>query len=186
MSNLQQATESNHTSNELPPPSGDPKNADKYISQLIHLINTDKLTVLHTDLTRFDPSSLEDHYRLELKDYEVEVSHSKQPDSGKDFYIILFNNLKLVKQHTEKIILAYMHLNENQFKNFKSAAKEQMERKKKQAEEKRLHEVMKPIDEALTSLTDSSPTSSKDDVVTDSTQPSFTEENPNSNISLSI
>ncbi len=145
-----------NTSNELPPPSGDPKDADKYIDQLVRLINTDKLTVLHTDLTKFDPNSLEDHYRLELKDYEVEVSHSKQPDSGKDFYVILFNNLKYVnEQYTEKIILAYMYLDENQFKNFKSSAKEQAERKNKEAKEKRLHEVMQPIDEALTSLTDS-------------------------------
>lgn len=140
-------------SDQLPPPSGDPKQADRYISQLINLINKDQLTVSHTDLAKFDPTLLQDHYRLELKDYEVEVSHSKQPDSGKDFYVILFNNLKYInEQYSEKVILAYMHLNEHQFKSFKSAVEEQTERKKKALEEKRLHEAMSPIDQALKDL----------------------------------
>lgn len=136
-----------------PPPSGDPKKADRYVSQLIELIDTDKLLVSHTDLARFDPTSLQDHYRLDLKDYEVEVSHTKQPDSGKDFYIILFNNLKYISQQcTEKIILAYIHLSESQFKNFKSAADKQLEKIKKAEEEKRFKEAMSPIDEILDEL----------------------------------
>lgn len=140
-------------SDQLPPPSGDPEQADRYISQLINLISKDQLTVSHTDLAKFDPTLLQDHYRLELKDYEVEVSHSKQPDSGKDFYVILFNNLKYInEQHSEKVILAYMHLNEHQFKSFKSAVEEQTERKKKALEEKRLNEAMSPIDQALKDL----------------------------------
>lgn len=141
---------------ELPPPSGDPGKADRYLTQLIELINADKLTVSHTDLSKFDPTSLQDHYRLNLKDYEVEVSHNKQPDSGKDFYVILFNNLKYIsEQCTEKIILAYMHLSEDQFKRFKSASVEQIERKRKEAEEKRLKEAMTPIDQALEELASS-------------------------------
>lgn len=137
----------------LPPPSGDPEKADRYISKLIELINSDKLAISQTDLSKFDPTSLQNHYRLDLKDYEVEVSHTKQPDSGKDFYIILFNNLKYISgQCTEKVILAYMHLTEAQFKSFKSASDKQLERKRRQAEEKRLKEAMIPIDQILEQL----------------------------------
>lgn len=137
-------------SNTLPPPSGDPDQAEHYISQLVELINMDKLTVSHTDLARFDPTSLHDHYRLDLKDYEVEVSHNKQPDSGKDFYVILFNNLKFInEQYSEKVILAYLHLSEQQFKSFKSTVNKQTDRQKKAEEEKRLKEAMIPIDEVL-------------------------------------
>jgi len=139
---------------QLPPPSGDPKKADYYITQLIELIRSDQLTVTQTDLAKFDPSSLQNHYRLDLNDYEIEVSHNKQPDSGKDFYIILFNNLKHISgQCSEKIILAYIHLSENQFRNFKSAADDQRERKRRAAEEKRFREVMAPIDQTLEQLT---------------------------------
>lgn len=145
----------NETPSQLQPPSGDYKKADKYISQLIGLINKDKLTVIPTDLTKFDPSALEDHYRLDLKDYEVEISHSKQPDTGKDFYVILFNNLKRVNdRYTEKVILAYLHLNDSQFRIFKSAVNEQLERQKKLAEEKRLNDALIPIDQALANLAD--------------------------------
>ncbi|MCL4366273.1 hypothetical protein M1437_03535 [Patescibacteria group bacterium] len=138
----------------LPPPSGDPQKADYYITQLIELIKQDKLIVSRTDLSKFDPSALQNHYRLDLKNYEVELSHSKQPDSGKDFYIILFNNLKNVNNEcAEKVILAYIHLSENQFNSFKSVADEQLERKRREAEEKRFKEAMAPIDQALEQLT---------------------------------
>ncbi|MBI2330220.1 hypothetical protein HYU94_02435 [Candidatus Daviesbacteria bacterium] len=139
---------------QLPPPSGDPRKANHYIIQLVELIKSDKLIVMQTDLAKFDPSSLQNHYRLDLNDYEVEVSHSKQPDSGKDFYIILFNNLKHISgQCTEKIILAYIHLSDDQFRNFKAAADDQLERKRKEAEEKRFKETMLPIDQILEQLT---------------------------------
>lgn len=139
---------------QLPPPSGDAEKADKYINQLIDLISTDKLLVSHTDLAKFDPTSLQDHYRLDLKDYEIEVSHTKQPDSGQDSYVMLFNNLKYVDEKcTEKVILAYMYLNEDQFKTFKSTTDEYLDRKRKEAEEKRLREAMTPIDDILAQLT---------------------------------
>lgn len=144
--------QTNNTSS-LPPPSGDPEKADHYICKLIELINSDKLAISQTDLSKFDPTSLQNHYRLDLKDYGVEVSHTKQPDSGKDFYIILFNNLKYISgQCTERVILAYMHLTEAQFKSFKSASDKQLERKRKEAEEKRLKEAMAPIDQVLEQL----------------------------------
>lgn len=141
---------------QLPPPSGDPRMADRYLAQLIELINADKLTVSHTDLSKFDPTSLQNHYRLDLKDYEVEVSHTKQPDSGKDFYILLFNNLKYISEKcTEKIILAYMHITGDQFKSFKTAVEEQLERRRKEVEEKRFKEAMAPVDQALEELASS-------------------------------
>ena len=120
-----QTAQSNDTSTKLPPPSGDAEKADRYITQLTDLISADKLTVSHTDLSKFDPTSLQNHYRLNLQDYEIEVSHNKQPDSGQDFYVILFNNLKYINEKcTEKIILAYMHLSDSQFKNlFESKTK---------------------------------------------------------------
>lgn len=144
----------------LTPPSGDPKQAGKYVNQLIQLIESDKVDILRTDLAKFDPSSLQDHYRLELKDYRVEVSHSKHPNSGKDSYIILFTNIKnLTDGSCEKIILAYMHLDNSQFSAFKKAALGQMERKRKAEEEKRLKEVLKPVDHILENLADQSPQS---------------------------
>lgn len=138
----------------LPPPIGDAKAAGFYISQLGGLIKSDKLLVKQTDLAKLDPSSLQNHYRLDLADYEVEVSHNKQVDSGKDFYIILFNNLRQVSgQFAQKVILAYIHLSHDQFREFKATADDQLERKRREAEEKRFKEVMAPIDQTLEQLT---------------------------------
>lgn len=143
-----------------PPPCGDSKRAEKYLCQLIGFLNADKIISKHTDLSKYDPSSLQDHYWLELSEYQVEVSHSKQPDSGKDVYVLLFNNLKNVRDGcTEKVILAYMHLEESQFRRFKSAADEQVERKRKAEEEKRLGAALVPIDKVFDSLMDGHPES---------------------------
>lgn len=137
----------------LPPPIGDSEKAETYLGQITDLLTSDKLLVSHTDLSKFDPTSLQDHYRMDLANYEVEVSHNKKPDSGEDFYVILFNNLKKVNdQCTEKVILAYMHLTDTQFQKFKTVADDQIERKRKEAEEKRFKEAMAPIDSALESL----------------------------------
>lgn len=138
---------------QIPPPGGTPEQAEKYVSQIIDLIDADKLEVNHTDLAKFDPSNLQDHYRLELQDYHVEVSHSKNPDNGKDSFVILFTNLQNIRDGcSEKIILAYMHLDPLQFKRFVSASHEQHNRRFKIEEEKRLTEAMQPIDQALKSL----------------------------------
>lgn len=144
---------SNDQNTQTPPPAGDFQKASKYIEQLIELINQDKITVNHTDLSKFDPSALQDHYRIDLEQYQVEISHSKYPDSGKNSYVILFNNLQKVKDEClEKVILAYMHLDDRQFNNFKDAAISQMTRKRKIEEEKRLDQVMQPIDQILATL----------------------------------
>ena len=133
----------------LPPPSGDPQQAEKYVEQLITLIESDKLDIFHTDLARFDPSSFQDHFSMELKDYQVEVSHSKHPESGKDSYIMLFTNLKKIADGSEKVILAYMHLDDNQFMQFRGSYSQQVERKRKTEEERRLKDVLAPIDKTL-------------------------------------
>lgn len=137
----------------LPPPSGDPDQAEKYVNQLTQLVNNDQLNVIHTDLAKFDPSSLQDHYSLDLKEYRVEVSHSKHPNSGNDSYVILFTNIKkLAEGSTEKIILAYMHIDENQFHSLKKSFNNQIERIRKAEETKRLQEAMIPIDQLLEEL----------------------------------
>ncbi len=137
----------------LPPPSGDPERAEKYINQLINLMDQDKLDIFHTDLTKFDPTNLQDHYRVDLNDYKVEISHSKHPNSGKDSYVMLFTNIKnMAENNCEKIILAYMHLDDTQFMRIKRSYLEQDARKKKAAEEKRLKEALKPVDAILEDL----------------------------------
>lgn len=143
----------------IPPPSGDPIKAEKYVNQLINLIEVDKLTISHTDLSKFNPSFLQDHYFLQLKDYQVEVSHSKHPHSGKDIYTMLFTNLKNVANGScQKVILAYMHLDDSQFIKFKRACSQQLERKRRAEEERRLKEALAPVDNLLEQLSGQSET----------------------------
>lgn len=166
------------TSNIKPPPNGDPHSAEKYINKLVELINQDKVVVSHTDLKKFDPSNLEDHYRIDLRLYQVEISHSKQASNGKDQYVILFTNLKNVREEAEeKIILAYMYLSDDQFRKFKIVAGDQLERKRKEEEEKRLHEVLAPVDNILEKISngeslDEKEETGRDDILetSDSTQ----------------
>lgn len=139
-----------------PPPSGDSEKAEKYLRQLIELASQDKLPVTHTDLKKFDVDSIQDHYRMDFNEYEVEVNHSKQPDTGQDFYILLFNNLKKIENAGEscvnKVILAYTHLTQVQFEDFKDATDALLERKRKKEEEKRFTDAMAPIDNILSNL----------------------------------
>lgn len=160
----------------LPPPIGDQEKADHYTDKLTELVSKDKLIVARTDLSKFDPTSLQNHYRLDLNGYEVEISHNKQPDSGKDFYVMLFNNLKHVdNQCTEKVILAYVHISGDQFAKFKTVADDQIERKRKEAEEKRFKEAMAPIDQALEQLNTSrlEPTTETTPAPSDHIPPAF-------------
>lgn len=143
-----------------PPPAGDSEKAEKYLRQLIDLINQDKLKVTHTDLNKFNIESIQDHYRMDLGEYELEINHSKQPDSGQDFYVLLFNNLKKIEQDGEscvnKVILAYTHLTQPQFLNFKRAADGALNRIKQAEEQKRFKEAMTPIDDVLTKIASTS------------------------------
>src|SRR5438270_11898722 len=115
-----------------PPPGGDAQKAEKYIQTVLPLISGNKLFVQHTDLSKFDPSSLQDHFRIDLKDYHLEISHSKQPNTGTDSYVLLFTNLQQIREGcSEKLILAYLNLSTDQFKRFKAVADEQIETRKR-------------------------------------------------------
>lgn len=135
--------------NNLTPPTGDALQAENYIRKLIHLIDKDIVEIAKTDLSQFAPGSLQNHYRVALNDYHVEISHSKHPQSGDNSYIILFTNIRNYPQTGQKIILAYMHIHDIQFKDVKAAADQQVGRVKKRAEEKRLKDALKPIDQIL-------------------------------------
>ncbi len=135
---------------EIPPPMGDSQSAESYINQIITLINQGKLDIKHTDLKQFDPTTLQDHYRIDLDSYEIEISHSLSPDSQQEFFIILFNNLnKIAADCTNKQVLAYIHLDQNQFADFKQAADIYLEKKKKSEEKKKFDDAIKPIDQVL-------------------------------------
>lgn len=146
---------------EPPPPAGDGEKSEKYLNQLVELINQDKLPVIHTNLNQFNVTSIEDHYRMDLGEYEVEINHSKQPDTGQDFYVMLFNNIKKIEDGGQncvnKVILAYTHLTQTQFEDFKEAADSAIERKKKAEEAKRFAAAMNPIDDLLSNLGSSTP-----------------------------
>lgn len=137
-----------------PPPAGDARQAEKYVDQLADLINQEKLIVAQTDLSKFNPSNLQLHFRMDLQDYTVELSHTKQPQSDKDLYNLIFTNTKQIQDGTaDKVILAYFHLAEDQFAKLKTAASQQIARIKRAEEEKRLKEALAPIDQALENIT---------------------------------
>jgi hypothetical protein len=132
------------------PPRGDFEKAERYINQLVGLLNQNKIEAFRTDLKKFDPTTLHDHYSVSLRDYQIELSHSKQPDSNKDSYVMIFNNLKQLSEgHGEKVILAYIYMTDSQFGKFKLVADRQIEQKRKAEEEKRFSEALAPIDELL-------------------------------------
>ncbi|MDO8429308.1 MAG: hypothetical protein Q7S88_01645 [Candidatus Daviesbacteria bacterium] len=138
------------------PPLGDREKSDKYIYWLTNLLDQDKLAVTHTDLKKFDLGAMQDHYRIDLDHYEVEVSHSKHPDNNQDFYVMLFNNLKTIQDQTDqnseyvaKVILAYIHLTATQFQKFKTSSDGYLERRRLEAEAQRFRAAVKPIDEIL-------------------------------------
>lgn len=132
------------------PPRGDYQKAEKYITQLCTLIGQNKIEVIHTDLKKFDPNSIQDHYRVTLEDYHIEVSHSKLPNTGSDSYVMLFTNLKNVAEgNADKTILAYTQLSDTQFQTFKEAAQAQIEERRRKEEEKRFNEALTPIDNLL-------------------------------------
>lgn len=132
------------------PPKGDYQKAEKYINKLVTLADQDKITVLHTDLNKFDPGSIQDHYRIDLKDYQIELSHSKLPSSGVDSFVMIFTNFKNVQSgNTEKAILAFTQLSDSQFAKFKTSADDQIERRRRAEEEKRFNMAVAPIDDLL-------------------------------------
>lgn len=142
-----------HTDN---PPRGDFETAEKYINQLIDLLNDRKIEVDHTDLKRFDPTTLQDHYTISLSEYQIEISHSKQPDSGKDSYVMIFNNMKQIAEGSgAKVILAYIYLADSQFSKFKIVADHYIAEKRRVEEERRFKEALEPIDQLLNEASES-------------------------------
>ena len=132
------------------PPRGDFQQAEKYINQLVDLISRNKIEVSHTDLKKFDPTTLQDHYTVNLSTYHIEISHSKQPNSDKDSHVMIFNNLKHLAEGTgDKVILAYIYLAESQFSRFKAAADRQIYDRERALEEKRFNQAVEPIDQLL-------------------------------------
>ncbi len=140
------------------PPRGDFETAEKYINQLIDLLNEKKIEVDHTDLKRFDPTTLQDHYTISLSEYQIEISHSKQPDSGKDSFVMIFNNMKQIAEGSgAKVILAYIYLADSQFSRFKIVADHYISEKRKIEEERRFKEALQPIDQLLDQVSTTTP-----------------------------
>lgn len=132
------------------PPRGDFEKAERYINQLVSLINQNKIEAFHTDLNKFDPTTLHDHYTVNLQEYQIELSHSKQPNTGKDSFVMIFNNLKqLAEGSGDKVILAYIYMADSQFTKFKLVADRQVEQKRKAEEDKKFQDALAPIDEIL-------------------------------------
>lgn len=135
---------------QLKPPLGSEKHAHEYLGQLINLLNTDKLIARRTDLARFDPSNLQKHYRIDLNDYLIEVSHAKNPDSGNDSFVLVFTNLKRLQDNCdEKVILGYLHLVADQFRQIERAITTQELRIKRREEEAAFTKNMQPLDTML-------------------------------------
>ncbi len=134
------------------PPAGNSKQGQKYVSKLTKLIYQDRLIAEHSDLKKFDLSCMQDHYRLNLENYEVELSHSKHPTTGDDMFVLLFNGLKSITNIQDKAILSYIHLNQDQFQALKMACDQQIARTEVTRQQARFEETMAPIDQALDSL----------------------------------
>lgn len=137
-----------------PPPRGDTEQSEKYLRKLINLLNADLVELTHTDLSKFDPSSLQDHYRVDLDDYQVEISHSKQANTGEDSFVMLFTNIKKIQpDFDQKIILAYTYIDMEQFKRFRMVANDYLNRRKTEQDRKRFEQAMEPVNEALNKFT---------------------------------
>jgi hypothetical protein len=138
-----------------PPPKGDAAQADKYVKKLVRLLNAGLIETVHTDLSKFDPSSLQDHYRIDLDDYQVEISHSKQADTGEDSFVMLFTNIKKIQpDYDQKVILAYTYISSGQFKEFKVVADDNLRKAKDKEERKQFEQAMEPIDQALNEISE--------------------------------
>ncbi|MBI2593732.1 hypothetical protein HYW44_03750 [Candidatus Daviesbacteria bacterium] len=167
--------------NELAPPKGSLDKAEGYIDQLVNLLNQKKIDVFRTDLKKFDPTTLQNHYSIHLKDYQIEISHNRHQETGKNSYVMIFNNLKNISEGSgERVILGYIYLADSQYSKFKIVADNQIEARRRAAEEKRFNKAVEPIDQLL--ITVSSENSIKDTNSTDTLKEEFSrssEELPN-------
>ncbi len=138
------------------PPRGDEAKGEKYIQDLINLIDNGKIQVHKTDLSQFNPSALQSHYRVDLDDFQIEISHSSHLETGANSFVIIFNNLKNIADgNTEKAILAYIHLTEIQYQRFLRAAENQLEKLRKIEDEKRFIRAVQPLDDKLAAIEES-------------------------------
>jgi hypothetical protein len=137
----------------LPPPGADESKAQRYVDTLADLLEKDKVNVTQTDLSRFNSVSMEDHYRINLHDYDVELSHNKNSDTGEETFIMIFNSInKFEVGNPKPVILAYMRLTSEQFMKLKQASDNQIELARKKAEEERFNQTMAPVDQLLSNL----------------------------------
>lgn len=134
----------------IPPPIGNPKHVQKYLDQLIELIRCDKANLTHSDLKKYDPTTMQDHYRISLGAYDAEISHSINPNSNQDVYLLIFTNVAHIKTGlAHEAILSYLYLTEAAFQKFKTEAEIYFDRKRQEAEDRRFKETMKPIDDII-------------------------------------
>lgn len=139
--------------NTLLPPGADSDKAEKYVAALVDLVSQDKLIVTQTDLSRFNSSSMEDHYRVNLEDYDVELSHNRNSETKEETFIMIFNSIsKFDNAEPKPLILSYMHLTSEQYLKLKEVADAQIERNKKKEEEQRFLKTMEPVDALLDQL----------------------------------
>ena len=132
------------------PPSADPKEAQKYINALVDLINLEKIRVKRSN--NLEQYNLKDHFRLSLEEYEIEVSHRSQSDD-KSSYVMVFSNSSLIHTASNKqVILAYIYLSDEQYKEFYEAATAQIQREESRIAEEKFKEAMSPIDNILEKL----------------------------------
>jgi len=98
---------------------------------------------------------MQDHYRISLGDYDAEVSHSINPNTGQNMYMMIFTNMAQIKAGlANQAILSYIYLNEPLFGKFKSFAEGYFERKHREEEERRFKEAMQPIDTLIAQALD--------------------------------
>lgn len=135
------------------PPSGDNAKAEKYLSELIPLIQNNRVVVTATDLSTLGTTSLLAHYQIDIDQFRIEFGHSNHKESNTDSYLLVFNRLeKDIDGSTKKVVLAYVNLTEQQFASLKDLADKQITKIKQETEEKRFAEAMAPIDQILQRL----------------------------------
>lgn len=143
------------------PPIGDSKDAPNYISKLIAAFESERYTLVHSDLSKFDPCSIQDHYRVDLGDYHAEVSHSKHPQTAADVYSLIFTNIQKIRDGaSNEAVLSYISLEKATFDHFKSAAERYFKDGERRAELRRFKEAMSPVDAILSPFNET--TSSKE------------------------
>jgi hypothetical protein len=155
------------------PPMGNHQQAEKYLTELISALKIGSYPLTHSDLSKFDPGSFQDHYRIDMGEYHAEISHSKHPQSGADSFSLIFTSLDKIRSgQSSQAILSFIPLTADQFTRFKTAANNYFVEQKRREEQKRFQQAMKPIDQLLKISTLEAP--SFDNIKLKSTEDSHT------------